>query len=130
MIFLQDIVNGSMPVRTQIVAVVGSLLLLVIIMYLIRKERLKEGYSILWLLVGIAMVIFSVFAGLLDQLAHLVGIAYAPAVLFLILVAGLFVLALHFSLLLSRYDKRIRRLAQEHAILKEQINKEKGVRKR
>ena len=127
MIFLQDIINGSMPVRTQVVAIVGSIFLLVVIMYLIRRERLKEGYSILWLLVGIAMIVFSVFAGLLDQLAHLLGIAYAPAVLFLILVAGLFVLALHFSLLLSRYDKRIRRLAQEHAILKQQINKEKGV---
>jgi hypothetical protein len=113
-----DILSGSIPPRIQILAVIGSVSLLTVIIQLIRREKLKEGYSIIWFLVGLAMVTFSALAGLLDIFASSVGISYSPAALFLILTGGLILLSIHFSVLVSKHDQRFRELAQEHALLR------------
>ncbi|MDP3997118.1 MAG: DUF2304 domain-containing protein [bacterium] len=115
--------SGSIPARTQTFAIVVSGGLFLLIVYLIRSGRLKEGYSLIWFFIALATVALSVFSGLLDVFARFIGIAYVPAALFLVLLGGVYLLGIHFSLLLNRYDKRIRQLAQEHAILKEQIAK-------
>lgn len=110
--------------RLQALAVIFSLALLVIIIQLVRKERLKEGYSLVWIAVALIMFVFSLYTPMLRDFAGLVGISYTPAGLILIILGGLLLLSLHFSLLFCRFDKRIRRLAQEHAILKEQLLRE------
>jgi hypothetical protein len=115
--------QSSVPPRLQAVAIVGSLALLFFIIILIKKGRLKEGYSIVWFIVTLSMVVLSIFEGFLDYLAKIVGITYVPAMLFLIMVLGLFLLSIHFSLLFSRYDKKIRALAQEYAMLKTSLTK-------
>lgn len=113
--------TGSIPERTQIIAVTVSVLLFLFIVQLIRRGRLKEGYSLVWFCIALATVFLSMFAGLLDVLAHWLGITYVPAVLFVVMIGGLYVLGIHFSLLLHRFDRRIRTLAQEHAMLKQQL---------
>jgi hypothetical protein len=122
MIMLAELFNGTIPLRIQVLAIASSILLLLGVIQLIRHEKLKEGYSILWFLVGLALVLFSTFAGLLDLFARTVGISYSPAALFLILVGGLIMLSLHFSVLASKYDRRIRLLAEEYAILKQKVD--------
>ena len=121
--FFDFIITGTIPPRIQYIAIATSLLLFAGIIYLIRKGRLKEGYSILWFFIALVIVLFSLFTGLLDMLARFTGISYAPAVLFLLLVGGLFLLSLHFSVLATRHDKKLRELAQEHAILKANIER-------
>lgn len=120
---ISDISLAVIPRSLQLLAMVSSICLLMVILYLVRKERLKEGYSIIWLGVAATLVFFSFRASWLDWLAHSAGITYTPAAFFLIIVAGLLLLCLHFSLLLCRYDARIRALAQEHALLKEELQR-------
>ena len=38
--------------RFQILAVIGSLIFLALIVYLVRKKKLREDYSLLWLFFG------------------------------------------------------------------------------
>lgn len=121
MALLQSFWSGSIPPRIQYVALGMSLVLLVTIIHLVREGRLKEGYSILWFVLGVGIVLFSFFTRSLDIFARLVGISYTPAALFLVLVGGLVLLSVHFSVLVTRYDKRISELAQEHAILKAEL---------
>lgn len=123
MILFNDLFSGVIEPRLQILAIVSSVVLLVTIIQLVRGERLKEGYSIWWLIVAVLMLLFSLKANLLQYVAVLVGVSYAPAVLFLIIIGGLLLLSLHYSLLFCRYDRRIRTLAQEHAMLKEEVEK-------
>lgn len=117
-ILLQLFSEGTIPLRIQIVAIGSSLALLMLIIQLIRRGLLKEGYSIIWFLIGVATVVLSLIPRLLDRFSHFVGISYAPAALFLILIGGLFLLAVNFSVLISVQDKKIREMAQEQAILK------------
>lgn len=118
---LRDLVIGTVPGRIQSLALLGSFGLLAVVVHLIRREKLKEGYSIIWFLVGLTMVLFASVTRLLDILASSIGISYSPAALFLILTGGLFVLALHFSVLISKHDRQIRDLAQANALLRDQL---------
>jgi len=118
---LDNLIDGTIPTRIQALAILSSLILLGFVIHLIKKEKLKEGYSIIWFLIGSALVLFSAFSGLLDIFAHAVGIAYAPAALLIILAGGLLLLGLHFSVLISSQDRRLRELAQEHALLKQRV---------
>lgn len=119
------LVTGHLPIRIQIIAIGASVMLLIGIIDLIRQNRLKEGYSIIWFFISITVVVFSIFSAILNWFSQLVGISYAPAALFLLLLGGLFLLSLHFSVLVSRYDRRIRELAQEQALLKAELLQQK-----
>ena len=119
--------SGSIPLRIQILSIISSLLLLGFVINLIKREKLKEGYSIIWFFICSSLVIFSLFAGLLDSFASLVGISYAPAALFIILAGGLLLLGLHFSVLISNQDRRLRELTQEHALLKQTVDQKESI---
>jgi len=117
MSLLAEFFEPTIPLRVQAVGVVSSLLLFGAVIHLIRRGELKAGYSIIWFVIGIALVGFSLVTKLLDSLARLVGITYSPAALVLVLAGGLFLLALHYSVMVTKHDRRIRELAQEQALL-------------
>jgi hypothetical protein len=104
--------------RIQILAVIGSVALVFFIIELIRRKRLREEFSILWLAMGVVFLALSIFRGLLDQFSYLVGIGYPPAALFLILIMGLTVIMIHFSVAISELKETQKKLVQEIGLLK------------
>lgn len=119
--------------RIQLIAIVGSLALLVVIIDMLRKRRLREEYSLLWLLGAAGFLVLAVFRDLLTQLSFAVGIAYPPAALFLFLIMGAYLMLLHFSLVFSRQTEKLKSLTQEVALLKleiERMNSEKAASER
>ena len=102
----------------QIVAIIFSLGIFVGIVDLIRRGMLKEQYAILWLISAIVLLILSVWRQLLDKIAQLLGIAYAPSLLFLVAFVFLLLIVLHFSVIISNISEKNKRLSQEIAILK------------
>ena len=102
----------------QVVAVIGSLSLLLIILELIRKGKLAEEYSFLWVVTGVVMFILSAWRGILHFLAKLIGIYYPPSALFLVGFIFVLLLILHFSVIVSRLSRQNRELAQELALFR------------
>lgn len=114
----------SQPVdifRIQVIAVIVSIAVMIIIFELIRRNRLREKYSLIWFAAGIVMIVFSLWRDLLDKTAALFGVAYAPALLFMVAMFFGFVLMVHFSVVISSMAEKIKILAQEVAILKKEI---------
>ena len=101
----------------QYLAVGGSLVLLVFVLELVRRRRLTEEYSIIWILASIALLVLSLARRLIDRVALLLGIQYGPALLLLILAFFVAVAALHFSLVISRQRRQIERLIEDVALL-------------
>jgi hypothetical protein len=98
-----------------------------IIIELIRQNRLKEHYAIVWLLTAVSIFIFGVWPDSLNLISRLVRLHHLTT---LFLVAFLFLLAivLHFTLAISQLFDRNRRLTQEVAWLRfelEQLNQVK-----
>ena len=114
--------------RIQIVAIVVSVLLLVGVLELVRRRRLTEEYSFLWIACGVALVTLSVRRDLLDAAARWLGVYYPPMVLLLLLIATVFVASLCFSVILSRQRQQIERLVEETAILAAELREERAAR--
>jgi len=105
----------------QILAVVGSLLMAGLVFQMIRSRRLREEYAVLWFVAALALIVFSVWRGLLHTVARIVGVEYPPSVLLLGAVVLGFLVSLHFSIALSRLAEQNKRLAQEVALLREEL---------
>jgi hypothetical protein len=108
-----------METRVQIVAIVATGGLFVVLLELVRRRRMLERYAILWLFCSVALLGLSVWKGLLTDLAHAVGIFYAPSALFVIAFGFVLVLLLHFSVAVSRLAEQNKVLAQRVALLEE-----------
>lgn len=107
--------------RIQLLAIIGSVFLIFFIFELIRRRRLKEEFSILWLGMGFIFLVFSIFRKLLDKFSYLVGIGYPPAALFLLLIMGLTLILIHFSVAISELKEANKRLVQELGLLKKEF---------
>jgi hypothetical protein len=105
-------------VRIQILAVIGSIGLILFILELIRRRRLREEFAVLWLAMGAVFLVLSIFRGLLDKFSYLIGIGYPPAALFLILIMGLMLILIHFSTAISELKDTQKKLVQEIGLLK------------
>jgi predicted AlkP superfamily phosphohydrolase/phosphomutase len=109
------------PIEQRIIAIIFSIFLLLVIVQLIRKHKLREEYSLVWLAASLSILFLSVFGGLTKFLASLFAVSYAPT---LILVSGLLfalVLLLSQSVALSTQSNRVRDLAQSIALLEWQL---------
>lgn len=103
--------------RVQIVALAGSLMLLLLVFELVRRRRLAEEYSALWIVSAFVLIGISLRRDVLDFAARWLGVYYPPAVLVLMLVAIISVASLSFSVILSRQQRQIERLIEENAIM-------------
>jgi hypothetical protein len=101
----------------QWIAVGASIALLALVLELVRRRRLSEEYSFIWILSSIALIVLSLARGALDALALRLGIRYGPALLLLALIFFVMVAALHFSLVISRQRRQIDRLIEDVALL-------------
>lgn len=107
--------------RVQIIAIVASTLLLVYILNLIRKKKIKEEYSLLWIFSAVVFLVLSLWRNGLENLAGILGIDYAPAALFIILLGAVFLILIQYSTIISKLSTANKILAQEVGILKAEL---------
>lgn len=105
----------------QILSFVIGVLLFVSVLFLIVTGRLKERYSILWLVSSLSIVFLSVSRALLERVSYMLGIYYPPSLLFLAGVFFLLIINISFSVTISRLSSKVDALAQEVAFLKGKI---------
>jgi hypothetical protein len=110
--------------RAHLVLVLISAGMLGFVLHLLRSGRLRAKYAMLWSTVGAGLVILAAFPGLLDWTAGRLGIYYPPAAFLMAAVAFLFVLGVHFSWELSRLEERTRTLAEEVALLRDDLDRQ------
>lgn len=105
----------------KILSIAATVLVLFIVIELIRQGKLKERYSLLWLFAGSVLLVLSSSRALLEFFSHLVGIYYAPSFLFLLAFLFLLLITLHFSVVISGLSEKNKRLAQELALLRQEL---------
>jgi len=106
----------------KIIAVIVSGFIFFTVIELIRRDHLKERYSLIWLAASIVLIVFSSWRGLLHFIALKLGIYYPPSFLFLLAIGFLVVLLLHFSTVISSQSDQNKRLAQEIGILRSRLD--------
>jgi hypothetical protein len=100
---------------------VVSIIYLLSIVWLIRGKRIREEYSLIWIVFGIAFLVLSIWREGLDYISELLGVAYPPTAIFLIFFMAIFLIMIQFSLIISKLSRNNSKLAQDQALLKQKI---------
>ncbi|MFB0534655.1 MAG: DUF2304 domain-containing protein [Anaerolineae bacterium] len=108
--------------QLQFVVLLGSLLLLMTILELMRRRRLGAEYALLWLLTALLILFLVLFKDLTDVLAQRLGIAQAPSLLTVVAVTLLILNQLVLSVVISSFVQKNRDLAQKVAVLEWHTN--------
>lgn len=108
--------------RIQLVSIIGSVLFLLFIFELTRKEKIREAYSLLWLFMGVVFLTFSIWRDGLDWFSSLIGIGYSPTALMLVMVMGIVLILIQYSIVVSSQTDKIKQLSQELALLSAKVS--------
>jgi hypothetical protein len=95
-----------------------SLISVLFIVRMVRRNQLPSRYALLWLSIGVVVAFLGTFPRVLDRISTWLGIAYAPGTFFLGAITLLLLIVVHFSWELSRLDAKTRLLAEELAVLR------------
>lgn len=121
--------NHVLPAEIQVVGIAILLLFLGWVVAMVRGRRLSLRDSLLWLLSTCAALVLTAFPELLVRLSGLVGVQVPSNALFGIAIVYLSVNVLAVTVASSLNAARARRLTQECALLRaeiEQLKKERG----
>ncbi len=98
-----------------------SALLILLVLFSVRRARIRVEYSVTWLIGAVALLVLSRSRELLHSFADLLGVNYPPLALLLIVGCVFLVILYRFSLIISRLKDDNIALAQRVAILEYHI---------
>ena len=107
--------------RAMIFGLIAGIGAFIFVIELVRRRRLKEEYSLLWLATAVILIILSLSRPALDLLASAVGIIYPPSALFLVAMVFVLFILLHYSIVLTRLTQENKENAQQLALLRFQM---------
>ena len=108
--------------RSTIFMVGASIVALLVVLELVRRRRLSEQYSLLWLGTAIVMLVVGAWRDLLHSLAALVNIHHPPNLLFLLAALFLLFIQLYFSTVITRLAHESKEAAQQIALLRHELS--------
>jgi hypothetical protein len=106
-----------MPIETRILAVASSVGMLLLVIELVRRRRLKEEYSVLWVLTALVLLVLSLWYPLLLKITEVVGAVMPSSTLFFFGLVFALLMLLHFSVRVSSMERRVTTLVQELGLL-------------
>jgi hypothetical protein len=110
-----------MPLQQQIFALIVSALVFIIVIDMVRKRRLREEYSVLWLTTSVIMFILVFRYEWLESLTTLIGAGLPTTTLFLFSIIFLMLLSVQFCIKISKLTDQVKNLSQENALMKREI---------
>ena len=120
---LRDLfLNAPESDATRILAVLGSLLLMAVVFWLVRRRSLREEHTPIWIAIAAGLTLVSVIPGLLHAITRAIGAWTPSSTLFFLGEACLVVLCLNFAVRLSHAGVQIKTLGQEVAILRARLD--------
>lgn len=111
------------PLELQVVSIVVLAVFLLWVVRLVRTQKLSLRDSLVWVVTTVVATIVALFPGILVRAAHLLGFQVASNALFGAAVLYLAVNVLVNTVAGSQNAARIRRLAQECASLRAELER-------
>lgn len=108
--------------RTQIVVAVGAVLLALYVLDLVRRRRLSEEYSLLWVIATAAIAVLGFSTPLLLWITHVLGMMGAASTVFAFGLAFAVAMLLYLSIKLSRLGFENHALTRDLALLRHELD--------
>ena len=110
-----------MPLQQQLFALIVSALVFIVVVDMVRKRRLREEYSVLWLVTSVLMFVLIFRYEWLVSLTALIGAGLPTTTLFLFSIIFLMLLSVQFCIKISRLTDQVKNLSQDNALMKAEI---------
>lgn len=98
-----------------------GVLVLIIITSLLLRRQLREKYATLWIVIGLVLLVLAIFPGLLLGLSTALGVEVPSNLIFALALVLLVGVTLHLSWELSQAEDEVRRVAEDIAILRADV---------
>ena len=109
--------------RAQVIVAVGALALAIVVLDLVRRRRLSEEYSLLWVVATLVIALLGFSTPLLQALTRGLGILYEGSTVFAFGLAFALAMLLHLSIQLSRIGHENQTLTREIAFLRLELDR-------
>ena len=110
-----------MNLHQRVFASIASILIMLLVLELVRRRKLREEYSWLWLLTGVIIIVLVAWYDLLVFISRTIGAVMPTTTLFIFGLLFLMIISLHYSVQISKLSKQVKDLAQELTLLKGQV---------
>lgn len=112
-----------MPLQQKIFAISISVLLFIVIIDLVRRRKLREEFSWLWLLTGVSVIVLAVWYDLLNFITRAIGAVLPTTTLFLFGSIFFMIINLYYATKISSLHNHVKDLAQHIAILQSEVKR-------
>ena len=106
---------------TRALAIIISLSLVVVVLWLVRARKLRAEYTPIWMIAAFALALLSLRFDILYGITRAIGAWTASSTLFFLGQVFLTVVCLNYAIRLSQTNVQIKNLAQEIALLKAEL---------
>jgi hypothetical protein len=113
--------------QQKVFAIIASLLIMALVVELVRRRKLREEYSWLWLLTGGFIILLVVWYDLLVLITHLIGAIAPTTTLFIFGLIFLMLISLHYSIQISKLSHQVKEMAQQLTLLRGQVEDQRHV---
>ncbi len=102
----------------HVMGLIGAVTTLGVVFEMLRRQRLREKYAVLWVVVAVGILVVAIFPVILYHAAELLGVEVPAHLLFFMTGLLLLVVSVQHSYELGRLEERSRILAEEVALLR------------
>lgn len=110
-----------MGAGVNLFAIIGSIILILVILELVRRKYLRERYSLIWIATGCLFLLLSIRLDILNKMSDLLGFSIPSNALFFFGILFLILIALGLSVITSRLTEKNKVLTQEVVLLKKRV---------
>lgn len=107
--------------RTQIILAWGSVVLALFVLDLVRRRKLAEEFSLLWVVATVVIAVLGFSTPLLKAITELLGVLFESSTVFAFGLAFATAMLLFLSVKLSRLTQEHQFVVRELALLRRQI---------
>jgi hypothetical protein len=106
----------SLVLRLELV--IFAIICMILILWVVKKEKLLMKYALVWLLSGFLMIIAVIIPNFMEKISGLLGFEKTSNMIFLGAFALLLYITFSLTIIVSKQSSQIRLLTQEVSILK------------
>lgn len=114
-----------MPILLRTFLIIGAVIAFIFVANRVHKSKILMGDAIFWVLLALLLVILAVFPGIAFFFSGLLGFISPSNFVFLLVMVLLMAKAFANSSEISMLKYRVNELAQENALLEQQLRNEK-----
>ena len=109
--------------RAQLLAALLAVAITLWVIELVRRRKLSEEYSLLSIAAMAGVVVLAFWTKGLTWFTHAVGALYETSVIFFFGLVFVLVALLYYAVKLTALTQEVRRLTQEHALLRRRLER-------